>query len=119
MKIQHFDWATFTIRMVLGLIFFVHGLQKVKRLEETLHHFHVNLGLPVFLTYVVIFIEVIGGAFIILGFFTRIASLGIAFVMLGAICIVKWEKGLINGYEFNLALLAMALSLIFRKANES
>jgi putative oxidoreductase len=114
MNIVKFDWARIVIRIVLGIIMFAHGLKKIKGFEKTIHHFHVDLGLPDFITYVVIFMEVIGGVLLIVGKFTRFAALGIVIIMLGAIYLVKWEKGFINGYEFDLALLAMAISLVIR-----
>jgi putative oxidoreductase len=109
------DWSALVIRTVLGIIFFAHGLKKVKGMEKAVDHFHADFGLPAFITYAVTFIEVIGGALLIIGVFTRFASAAIAVVMLGAIYIVKWQKGFINGFEFDLALLAMAVSLLFRK----
>jgi putative oxidoreductase len=113
-----YDIGNFTLRMVLGIIFLVHGLKKLKYMEKTIYHFHIDLGLPVFLPYAVTFIEVIGGTLLILGILTRLACIGISLVMLGAIYTVTWEKGLINGYEFDLALLAMALSLIFNSRSK-
>lgn len=117
MKTLKMDWVMFPIRMVLGIIFFVHGLKKVKFMEDTIQHFYVDYGLSVWITYVVTCIELLGGALLIIGFFTRIVSFGIAIIMLGAIFTVTWEKGFLNGYEFNLALLAMAVSLIYRRTD--
>jgi putative oxidoreductase len=45
---------------------------------------------------------------------TPLAALGIVVVMLTAIALVHWSKGFFNGaggYEFNLVLLAVALSV--------
>lgn len=112
------EWGPLIIRFVLGLIFLVHGLKKVTEMQDTVQHFSVNLGIPAYLTYGVTFIEVVGGAFLILGIFTRTAALGMACIMIGAIFLAKWDKGFIQGYEFDLALLAMSLSLLFKKKNE-
>ncbi|HLU48378.1 MAG TPA: DoxX family protein, partial [Planctomycetota bacterium] len=68
--------------------------------------------------------EIGGGAMVALGVLPRIGALLIALVMAGAIWTVHWENGFFlagqvteagpvpNGYEFNLALLAMALAII-------
>jgi len=62
-------------------------------------------------------IETVGGAFLILGLFTRTAATGIIMVMLGAIFTVKLGKGFLNGYEFDVSLLAMAVSLVLSGSN--
>ncbi|MDX1581564.1 MAG: DoxX family protein, partial [Alphaproteobacteria bacterium] len=61
------------------------------------------------------------GAAVILGLLTRVAALGLATVMAVAIAKVHWTHGFFlnwtcaegagHGFEFNLALLAMALTL--------
>ncbi|TVY11369.1 DoxX family protein [Paenibacillus cremeus] len=117
MKVQNVDLSTFLIRIVLGVIFLAHGLKKVKGMDATVHHFQIDFGLQGYIAYLVTFIEVVGGALLILGIFTRVASTGISIVMIGAIYTVTWNKGFINGYEFDLALLAMAISLIIKRNN--
>ena len=56
--------------------------------------------------------EVIGGLDILLGILTRIASVLLIIEMLGAILTVKLSKGFIGGYEFELLLIAIFLSLV-------
>jgi putative oxidoreductase len=57
-------------------------------------------------------LEVIGGIFLLVGVLTRITSALLVMDMIGAILIVKLSKGFVGGYELDLLLLAMALSLI-------
>ena len=55
-----------------------------------------------------------GGLAFAAGLLTPLAALGIVVVMVTAIAIVHWPKGFFNGaggYEFNLLLLAVALSV--------
>ncbi|MFB4164361.1 DoxX family protein [Alteribacillus sp. JSM 102045] len=100
------------IRIVLGLIFFIHGLDKfLGGIYNTVDYF-ITLGLPGFLAYLVGVIELVGGLALILGVGTKIVSLFIIGVMLGAIVTVKWKEGFLGGYEFDLALLAMAIYLL-------
>lgn len=111
MSISYYEWSMLVLRIILGFIFLMHGVQKVSNIEGIIAFF-TSLGLPAILAYVVAAMETIGGGALILGFFTRIAATGISFVLLGAIFTVKTGKGLINGYEFEVSLLAICLALI-------
>ena len=108
--------GAFVLRVVLGLIFFVHGLSKFQGgIGNTVGYFE-SLGILGFLAYVVASIELIGGIMLILGIGTRIVSILFAVIMLGAIFTVKLSGGLLGdgqmaGYELDLALLAMAIFL--------
>lgn len=62
-----------------------------------------------------------GGLLLILGFFTPFGAAAIMGVMLTAIATIHWPKGFFNtagGYEFNLTLIAAALSLAIMGAGE-
>lgn len=102
------------IRVVLGIIFMVHGFDKflsgianvVERFEE--------YGIPfaTLVAFVIAFIELIGGTFLILGFSTRFVAGVFIVIMLGAIITVHFEQGFLQGYEFNIVLIAMASYLV-------
>ncbi|SFL56465.1 DoxX family protein [Pelosinus propionicus] len=111
MSKRYYEWSMLVLRVSLGAIFLAHGLQKISGMDGIVQWF-ASIGLPPLLAYVVAAIETVGGAFLILGLFTRLAALGIVFVMLGAIFSVKISKGFIGGYEFDVSLLAAAISLI-------
>lgn len=98
------------IRLGVGVVFLVHGIQKLTSLSSTVGFFGM-LGVPSFLTYIVVAIEVLGGAAMILGVGVRLAGIGIVAVMLGAIFLVKAKVGFTGGYEFDLVLLLAALSI--------
>jgi len=57
-------------------------------------------------------LEVVGGLAILLGILTRIASALLIIEMLGAILMVKLSKGFIGGYEFELLLISIFISLV-------
>ena len=116
MSKRYYEWSMIIIRVSLGIIFLAHGIQKISGMDGIVQWFG-SIGLPPLLAYVVATIETVGGAFLILGLFTRVAATGILFVMLGAIFSVKLSKGFIGGYEFDVSLLAMALSLILSGSN--
>jgi putative oxidoreductase len=107
--------ALLILRLVLGIIMIGHGYSKV---FGGLHH-HVqmvsSLGLPGWLAYFSAAAEFFGGILVILGLLTRFAALAIAIDMVVAIVKVHWHNGLLGngGYQFPLALAAIAFALIF------
>lgn len=111
-------WAPLFIRVVLGIIFIAHGAQKVFGAFGG-HGIPGVMGMiesfglkPVFLwTWALALTEFLGGIAILLGLATRFAAFAIAVVMSVAIIAVHLRQGFF-GYEFPLALFAMALSLI-------
>jgi putative oxidoreductase len=111
MSRRYYEWSMLVLRLALGAIFLAHGLQKISGMDGIVKWF-ASIGLPPLLAYIVATIETVGGAFLILGLFTRVAATGIVFVMLGAIFSVKMSKGFIGGYEFDVSLLAAAVALI-------
>ncbi|MEK7647077.1 MAG: DoxX family protein [Patescibacteria group bacterium] len=106
--------APFVLRLVLGTVFIVHGYPKLfKNFSETAGFFGM-LGLKPakFWVLVVGITEFFGGWLLIVGLFTQVAAALIAIDMIVAILLVTRKKGFAGGYEFDLALLAMALSLL-------
>ena len=116
-KIKRNDAGAVVLRVILGLTFFIHGLDKFQGgIENTAGYFE-SFGLLGFLAYIVAFIELIGGIMLILGIGMRIVSGLFAIIMLGAIFTVKLSAGFFGdgqmaGYELDLALLAMAVFLL-------
>ncbi len=121
------SWSTTVIRVVLGIIFFAHGAQKVlgwfggNGLKGTTRYF-TSIGLPLPIAYLVCFFEFLGGIGLFVGFLTRPAALAVIVVMIGAIAKVHWQHGFFlnwsltpgkgHGYEANLAFIAMALACL-------
>lgn len=111
------------MRIVLGLIFTVHGLQKFQGGISNIAGYFESLGIPGFLAYIVAIIELVGGILIILGFGTRIIGTLLAIVMIGATITAKLDIGFIGanglaGYELDLALAAMAVFFAFAGADK-
>jgi len=123
----HPSWSTLVIRVVLGVIFFAHGAQKVLGwfggygLKGTVGYL-TSTGLPLPIAYLVCFFEFLGGIGLVLGLFTRLDALAVAIVMVGAIAKVHWRNGFFmnweltpgkgHGCEANLAFLAMAVACL-------
>ncbi len=120
-------FALLILRVVLGAIFFAHGAQKVMGwfggygLKGTAQYFTNVLRIPLPLFYVAAFTEFLGGIALALGILTRLAALGIVVIMSVAIFKSHLQNGFFmnwgavggrgEGYEYNLALLSMALFL--------
>jgi putative oxidoreductase len=123
--------ATAILRLVLGVVFFAHGAQKMLGwfggfgFSGTMGYFTGIMHIPAPLAFLAIAAEFFGGLGLILGFLTRIAAFGIAVNMLVAIATVhsavgffmNWsgtQKG--EGFEFHLLVLAMTAFLMIRGA---
>ncbi|RAL21405.1 DoxX family protein [Thermoflavimicrobium daqui] len=104
------------LRLVLGIIFLVHGIAKFQTgLDNTAGWFQ-SIGLPGALAYIVAIMEVACGLAVIVGLATRWVSAGLTIILLGAIFTVKLSAGFTGtagktGYEFDLALLAISVYL--------
>lgn len=108
-KLKNVSLALLLIRIGLAAVFIIHGWQKISAIDQTLG-FISSLGFPVFMGYVVTFVEFIGGIALLLGIFARWAGFLLAIDMAFAIYLVTWPKGF-TGYEFNLLLLLCGLSI--------
>ncbi|MFJ7668002.1 DoxX family protein [Lysinibacillus sp. NPDC097195] len=102
------------LRVVLGIIFAVHGFQKFQGGISYTADFFTSLGIPCFMAYIVAAIELVGGAALILGLATRIFGVLLTMTMIVAIFTAKLSIGFIGadglaGYELDLALAAIAL----------
>ncbi|WP_223635614.1 DoxX family protein [Planococcus sp. 4-30] len=108
--------STLLLRVVLGISFFIHGLVKFQGgIGNTVGWFD-SIGIPGSLAYAVAIIEMVGGFALIIGFGTRIVSILLAIVMLGAIFTAKLSAGFLGdgtgaGYELDIAFLAIAIFL--------
>lgn len=60
---KSFETGTLLLRVVTGIIFFVHGLSKFQGLEGTTQFFQ-SIGIPAFMVYVIATIELVGGVLI-------------------------------------------------------
>jgi len=121
------SWSHLVVRVGLGVIFFAHGAQKTfgwfggHGLSATINGFR-RMNIPPAATALAAFTECFGGLALIAGLLARPAAAGLILVMLVAIAKVHGRNGFFlnfamapgkgHGYEFNLALIAMALSIL-------
>lgn len=123
------DIATAIARVVLGVVFFAHGAQKVLGwyggygFAKTMGAFTGMMHIPAPLALLAIMAEFLGGLGLIVGLFSRIAAFGIAVNMVVAIVTVHFANGLFmnwagnqkgEGYEYHLLAIAIALLIMLR-----
>lgn len=88
------DIAALLLRVTLGALFLAHaGLKIFVFTPAGTAGFFQSLGLPGPLAYLVIAVEVLGGLALIAGYRTRIVSLALIPVLLGAIVTVHFAAG--------------------------
>ena len=95
------------IRIMLGVIFMVHGFSKLKD-PISWEKFMATFGLPKIMANAIALIEFLGGLFILLGVFTKISSIAMIIFMLFAIFLVHKDKGFLaqkGGYEYQLLII--------------
>lgn len=116
-------------RIVLGLVMFPHGAQKLfgwfggGGWTDTMGYLTGAVGLPYAIAALVIISEVFGSIGLIVGLGTRLAALGVVAVMVGAMLSNHlWVGFFMNwggrqggeGFEYHLLALALALPLIVK-----
>lgn len=108
------DWALLILRLAVGGLFIMHGWPKLKNWKGTAQWFQsVGFKPGWFWATVVGLLEFFGGIALILGFRTRFVAL---FFALQFATIVIWKifrkDKFVGGWEFDLILLAVALTLL-------
>lgn len=119
------------MRVMLGLVFFPHGAQKMLGwfggygFSATMQYFTTQAHIPAFFAFLAICAEFLGSLGLILGFLTRIAAFALAVEMGVAVALVhrhvgffmNWfgvQKG--EGYEYHLLVFALTIPLMIRGA---
>ena len=125
------DSATTILRLVLGVIFFAHGAQKMLGwfggygFTGTMGFFTGVLHIPAIFAFLAIAAEFFGGLGLIVGLLTRVASFGVFCNMIVAVALVHSRFGFWmnwtgaqngEGYEYHLLLLAALAFLMIRGA---
>lgn len=128
--LQTYDDAALTfLRVVLGVVFFPHGMQKLlgwfggHGFSATMDSFISQMGIPAVFAFLAIMAESLGSLGLIAGFLTRIAAFGIAVNMAVAVYLLHWQHGFFmnwlgaqkgEGYEYHLLVIAIAVALMMR-----
>ena len=119
------------LRLVLGVVFFAHGAQKMlswfggKGFSAALHNLVPGMHIPVFFAFLAICAEFFGGLGLMAGLLTRVAAFGILVNMVVAVALVEGHNGFFmnwegqktgEGYEYHLLALAMTFLVMVRGA---
>jgi len=125
------DSAMTILRLVLGVIFFAHGTQKMLGwfggygFTGTMGFFTGVMHIPAVFAFLAIAAEFFGGLGLIFGLLTRVAAFGISCNMIVAVAMVHHQFGFFmnwtgaqkgEGYEYHLLLLAASVVLMIRGA---
>ena len=99
------------IRIITGLLLMPHGAQKLfgffggRGVDETGTYLVTVYSLPPVLSTALGIIEFVGGAFLVVGFATRLAAVCVSVMMAIIITEVNWENGFFwsdGGFEYPL-----------------
>ena len=110
-------------RILVGIVFVAHGINKFQIGINTVAGLFSSVSIPSaqFFAWVVAFVEIFGGLFLIFGILSRFFALIFSIILIVAIVKVKFSIGLIVpqavsgvGMELELALLAGLLPILFQ-----
>jgi len=125
------DAAITVLRLVLGIVFFAHGAQKMLGwfggygFTGTMGFFTGMLHIPAVFAFLAIAAEFFGGLGLLFGLLTRVAAFGVFCNMLVAVAMVHHQFGFFmnwagtqkgEGFEFHLLALAATVFLMIRGA---
>jgi putative oxidoreductase len=105
-----FKFSPLPLRILVGIGLIFHGIPKIIDTQST-EGFFSTVGLPPELAVPIGLLEVIAGICILTGILTRISAGLIIIEMIGATLNVKLSKGFIGGYELDLLIMAICISL--------
>jgi putative oxidoreductase len=123
------DVALGVARLVVGIVFFAHGAQKVLGwfggygFSGTMGAFTTRMGIPAPLAFLAIMAEFLGGLGLIVGFLSRIAAFGIFMNILVAVLLVHRHFGLFanwygnqagEGFEYHLLAMPLMMLIMFK-----
>ena len=122
------NWAALFARVILGLVVFPHGAQKLfgwfggNGLDATLTFMTQHMNVPYIITILVILIECIGSLFLIAGFLTRIFAFCMFCNFVGIILHSHLHNGFFmnwnmlpdkpEGYEYHLLIIGVSIVLM-------
>jgi putative oxidoreductase len=106
------QYGPLPIRILAGIAFIIHGLPKLSNIAGTEDFFANMIGLPAAMALPIGLLEVIGGIALLVGVLTRVASIFFIIEMIGSTIVAKLSRGFVGGYELDLLLMAISISLL-------
>lgn len=123
------DVAVFILRIMLGIVFFPHGMQKLLGwfggygFSATMDSFTAQMGIPALFAFLAIMAESLGALGLLTGLLTRVAAFGIAVNMVVAALMLHVQNGFFmnwsgnqkgEGFEYHILAVAIASALMIR-----
>jgi putative oxidoreductase len=118
--------ALLILRVVMGSVFIAHGWPKAfgpaqgehgtGRTENLLRS--RGLPAPALLAKAMGYTEVIGGALVLVGAFTRFAVVPLIVIVAVAIPMVKWKKGFVDGWDWPFTLVGVGVAIAILGAGD-
>jgi putative oxidoreductase len=117
------------LRLVLGVVFFAHGAQKMlgwfhgRGFSATMHVFTTAYRIPTALAFIAICAEFFGALGLVVGLLSRIAAFGIMVNMVVAIFLVNLPFGFFmnflgtqrgEGIEYHLLVMAICMTVVVK-----
>jgi uncharacterized membrane protein YphA (DoxX/SURF4 family) len=110
MKINEESIVYLLIRVIIGIIFVFHGYNKLLDLQNW-NKFIVSKNLPEFLGIFSALFEIIIGILLIIGFLTRLSSLGLIIFMIIAIYLAHIEEPIYK-YLYQISIILLGITLL-------
>ncbi len=123
------DIAVLILRLMLGIVFFPHGMQKLfgwfggYGFAGSMGFFTGKLGIPAFFAFLAIMAEGLGSLGLLTGLLTRVAAFGITVNMIVAVYLLHWQNGFFmnwfgtqkgEGFEYHLLVIAIGIALMIK-----
>ena len=127
------QWSSLVLRVVLGVVMFPHGAQKVlgwfggRGFAASTEAFTTQMHIPALLASLAIVAEFGGSLGLLVGLLTRVAAFGMCCVMVVAIWMVHGRYGWFmnwsgqhagEGFEYHLLVIAICLALMISGAGK-
>jgi putative oxidoreductase len=115
------DNKIFLVRIVVGIIFLTEGIQKYlfPELLGSGRFLKIGFSHPEFWAYFTASFEILCGAFVLLGLFTRVVSIPLLIIMITAFITTKWpiliDKGIwpmMHEYRTDFAMTVLLIYLL-------
>jgi putative oxidoreductase len=129
------DAAIFILRILLGIVFFPHGMEKLLGwfggygFAGSMGFFTGQMGIPAIFAFLAIMAEGLGSLGLLTGLLTRAAAFGITVNMIVAVYMVHWHNGFFmnwsgamtsagkpagEGFEYHLLAIAIGIALMIK-----
>jgi len=105
------QFGPFPLRIMVGITFLAHRMPSLADFGQV-QGFVGRVGLPPEVAFVIAALEIGGAIAMFAGIITRITAVLYIILMLSTTLVVKLSRGFLGGFEVDLLLLVMAVSLL-------